>query len=157
MTIASSETVSVSVQADGRRYVHERHTDHLGVAHERTWLAGAADNLAAALAAYATNFTEALRQREIDANIASVLLNGSTAVTTFQHSTVAENRTALRAAYLTATRAEAIFIGDFLSAQTNAVLQTLFGMTNTQVNTLRTNKLTPAASAAATIRAATGA
>jgi hypothetical protein len=157
MTIASSETVSVSVQADGRRYVLEHHTDHLGVVHPRTWLAGAADNLAAALAAYATNFTEALRQREIGENIASVMLNGSTATTTFQHSTAAENRTALRAAYLTATRTEAIMIGDFLASQTNAVLQTLFSMTNTQVNTLRTNKLTPAANAAATIRAATGA
>jgi hypothetical protein len=157
MTIASSETVQVSVQADGRRYVLEHHTDHLGVVHPRTWLAGAADNLAAALAAYATNLAEALRQREIDANIASVLLNGSTAVTTFQHSTIAENRTALRAAYLTATRTDAIMIGDFLSSQTNAVLQALFSMTTTQVNTLRTNKLTPAANAAATIRAATGA
>jgi hypothetical protein len=137
--------------------VLEYHTDHLGVVHPRTWLAGAADNLAAALAAYATNFTEALRQREIDANIASVMLNGSAATTTFAHSTIAENRTALRAAYLTATRTEAIFIGDFLSSQTNAVLQTLFNMTNTQVNTLRTNKLTPAANAATTIRAATGA
>jgi hypothetical protein len=157
VTITSSETVSVSVQADGRRYVLEYHTDHLGVVHPRTWLAGAADNLAAALAAFATNLVEALRQREIDANIASVMLNGSTAVTTFQHSTIAENRTALRAAYLTATRVEAIMIGDFLASQTNATLQTLFGMTNTQVNNLRTNKLTPAASAAATIRAATGA
>jgi hypothetical protein len=157
VTITSSETVSVSVQADGRRYVLEYHTDHLGVVHPRTWLAGAADNLAAALAAYATNLVEALRQREIEANIASVMFNGSTATTTFAHSTIAENRTALRAAYLTATRVEAIMIGDFLSSQTNATLQTLFGTTNTQVNTLRTNKLTPAANAAATIRAATGA
>jgi len=36
-------------------------------------------------------------------------------------------------------------------------LQTLFGLTAGQVTTLRNQKLTPAASAAATIRAATGA
>lgn len=157
MAIVSSETVSVSTQRDGRRYVLEHHTDHLGVVWPRTWLAGAADNLAAALSAYATNLVEALKDREIAANIAAVLSDGSLAVTTFQHSTAAENRPALRAAYLTATRVEAIFIGDFLNSLTNTQLQTLFGMTNTQVNTLRTNKLTPAANAAASIRAATGA
>lgn len=157
MTIVSSETVETSLQADGRRYVREHHTDHLGVVHPRTWLAGAADNLAAALATYATNLAEALKQQEIAANIASVLSDGSLAVTTFQHSTAAENRSALWAAYLTATRVEAIFIGDFLNSLTNTQLQTLFGMTNTQVNTLRTNKLQPAATAAASIRAATGA
>jgi hypothetical protein len=48
-------------------------------------------------------------------------------------------------------------IGDFLSTLTNAQLQTLFSMTSGQVTTLRSSKLTPAASAAATIRAATGA
>lgn len=157
MTIVSSETVETSLQADGRRYVREHHTDHLGVVHPRTWLAGAADNLAAALSEYATRLLDILRDREIAENVAAVLANGSTAVTTFQHSTAGENRTALRAAYLTATRVEAIMIGDFLNSLTNTQLQTLFGMTNTQVNTLRTNKLQPAATAAASIRAATGA
>jgi hypothetical protein len=157
MSIVSSETVSTSVQRDGRRRVEERHVDHLGVEHTRSWLAEAADNLAAALAAHAVTLVEVLRQREITSNIADILVNGSLATVTFQHSTAAENRSELRETYRTATRTEAIFIGDFLSSQTNATLQTLFNMTNTQVNTLRTNKLTPAASAAATIRAATGA
>jgi hypothetical protein len=156
MTIAASETVSVSVQAGGRRYVHERHTDHLGVAHERTWLAGAADNLADALAVYAAKLAQALRAREIDANIATIIVNGSAAIVTFNHSTAAENRTALRMKYRVATRLEAIMIGDFLNSLTNAQLQTIFGMTNTQVNALRTNKLQPAATAAATIRTAAG-
>ena len=157
MSIVSSETVSTSVQRDGRRYVVERHVDHLGVAHERTWLAGAADNLAAALAAHAVTLVEILRQREITSNIADILINGSLATITLQHSTAAQNRTALRDAYRTATRTEAIMIGDYLNTLTDAQLQTVFSMTAGQVNTLRTNKLAPAASAADTIRAATGA
>jgi hypothetical protein len=157
MSIVSSETVSTSVQRDGRRYVVERHVDHLGVAHERTWLAGATDNLAAALAAYAAILLDILRDREIGANIASVLSEGSLATVTLQHSTAAQNRTALRDAYRTATRTEAIMIGDYLNTLTDAQLQTAFSMTAGQVNTLRTNKLAPAASAATTIRAATGA
>jgi hypothetical protein len=157
MSIVSSETVSTSVQRDGRRYVVERHVDHLGVEHLRTWLAGAADNLAAALAAYAAILVEILRQREITANIADILINGSLATVTFQHSTAAENRTELREAYRTASRTEAIFIGDFLNSLTNAQLQAAFSLTNAQVNSLRTTKLQPAADAAAIIRAATGA
>jgi hypothetical protein len=47
-------------------------------------------------------------------------------------------------------------IGDFLSSLTDGQLQTIFSMTAGQVTTLRSTKLTPAATAAATIRAATG-
>jgi hypothetical protein len=157
MTIASSETVSVSTQRDGRRYVLERHIDHLGVAHERTWLAGAADNLAAALSAYATTLLEILRDREISANIASILSDGSLATITLQHSTAGENRTALRDAYRTVTRVEAVMIGDYLNTLTNNQLATAFGITTGEAATLRTNKLEPAATIASGIRSATGA
>jgi hypothetical protein len=63
----------------------------------------------------------------------------------------------LRSGYQSATRIEAIFAGDFLASLTDTQLRNLFGMTQGEVTTLRTNKLTPAANAAATIRATTGA
>lgn len=157
MSIVSSETVSASVQRDGRRYVLERHIDHLGAIHERTWLAGAADNLVAALSAYAATLLNILRDREIAANIASVLANGSLATITLQHSTAGENRTALRDAYRTATRVEAVMIGDYLNTLTNNQLATAFNITTGEAATLRTNKLEPAATIASGIRAATGA
>lgn len=156
MAIASSETVSIAPQADGRRYVLERHIDHLGVIHERTWLAGAADNLAAALSAYATTLLDILRDREIASNITDILANGSLATITLQHSTAAQNRSALRDAYRTATRVEAVMIGDYLNTLTNAQLATVFNITTQQAATLRTNKLEPAATTAAAIRAAAG-
>jgi len=157
MTIVSSETVETSVQRDGRRYVREHHTDHLGVIHPRTWLAGAADNLAAALSAYAALLLEILRDREIAANIASILSDGSLATITLQHSTAAQNRAALREAYRTATRVEAVMIGDYLNTLTNNQLATAFGITTGEAATLRTNKLEPAATIASGIRSATGA
>ena len=156
MSIVSSETVSTSVQRDGRRYVVERHVDHLGVEHLRTWLAGAADNLAAALSAYAAILLDILRDREIGANIASVLSEGSLATVTLQHSTAAQNRTALRDAYRTATRVEAVMIGDYLNTLTNNQLATAFNITTGEAATLRTNRLEPAATTAAAIRAAAG-
>jgi hypothetical protein len=157
MSIVSSETVSTSVQRDGRRYVVERHVDHLGVEHLRTWLAGAADNLAAALSAYAAILLDILRDREIGSNIADILTNGSVATVTLQHSTAAQNRTALRDAYRTATRTEAVMIGDYLNTLTNNQLATAFNITTGEAATLRTNKLEPAATIASGIRAATGA
>ena len=157
MSIVSSETVSTSVQRDGRRYVVERHVDHLGVEHLRSWLAEAADNLAAALAAYAAILLDILRDREIGANIASVLSEGSLATVTLKHSTAGQNRSALRDAYRTATRTEAVMIGDYLNTLTNAQLATAFNITTGEAATLRTNKLEPAATIASGIRAATGA
>lgn len=157
MSIVSSETVSTSTQRDGRRYVLERHTDHLGAIHERTWLAGAADNLAAALSAYASTLLDILRDREIGANIAFVLSEGSLATVTLQHSTAVQNRSALRDAYRTATRVEAVMIGDYLNTLTNNQLATAFNITTGEAATLRTNKLEPAATLASGIRAATGA
>jgi hypothetical protein len=157
MSIVSSVISSDLAQKDGRRWICEKHTDHLGIFWERQYLAGALDNVQAALTAYAIVLANNIRDAEIAHNISEVTTLGYLATPRLLYSTIVQNLAALRAAYLVATRTEAIFIGDYLSARTDAQLQTAFGMTAGQVNNLRTNKLTPAASAAATIRAATGA
>lgn len=157
MSIVSSVIAANDVQRDGRRWVREHHTDHTGAITPHTYLAGAADDINAAMAAYAALLVGMLREAEIARNIVAILADGRNAVTTTVHSTAAENFAELRARYLTMTRVEAIFAGDFLGSLTNAQLQTAFGMTSGQVTTLRTNKLTPAQSAATTIRATTGA
>ena len=157
MSIVSSTIAANDAQADGRLDVREHHTDHLGGLHVRRYLAASAENLNAALAAHALRLVDILREREIAQNIAAILTDGRLAVTTTQHSTAAENFAELRERYASMTRVEAIFAGDFLGSLTNAQLQTAFSMTSGQVNTLRTNKLTPAQNAATTIRATTGA
>ncbi len=156
MTIASSIIAAASPQRDGRIDVHEIHTDSLGVPHYRFWKALAETDLSAALAAYALSIDAELTALEIKANIAQVLFSGSLAALSFDYSTAGQNRQALRDAYLISTRTEAVMIGDFLSSLTNAQLQTIFSMTAGQVTTLRTNKLTPAATLATSIRAAAG-
>lgn len=157
MSIVASVVLSDSVQIDGRRDIRERHIDHLGAEHLRQYLAAAGADSAAALTAYAARLPGELRDNEIASNIDAVVSRGSLAGVTLQHSTAAQNFAALRQAYQTMTKTEAIFAGDFLSSLTSAQLQAAFGLTAGQVTTLRSNKLTPAAAAAATIRNSVGA
>lgn len=155
MAIVSSVLTS-SVQADGRSRVEEVHTDGQANQYRRSYLAEKGADLNAALAAYAAQLSLDLAAAEIQANIAQVTALGSTATVSAVWSTLAQNRTALRAAFANATQVQAIMIGDFLASLTDAHLQAAFGLTAGQVATLRSSKLTPAASAAATIRAAAG-
>lgn len=152
----ASSSFEASTQADGRKTVHEIHTDLVGVMHDIVYTAGAADNLAAVMTAHADDLGVNLELEEVRANVFGVTTLGSLFSPTFVYSTVAENVAGLRLAYLTATRIEAVMMGDFLSTLTNGQLQTAFGLTAPQVTTLRSAKLTPAANLAASIRASTG-
>jgi hypothetical protein len=156
-TITTSVIAAINVQKDGRRWVRELHTDLVSLVHERNYLAGALDDLNIALAAYAVQLGIDIGNAEITNNVAQVSTIGSLASPTFIYSTVAQNVAALRAAYLVATQAQAIMMGDYLSSLTDVQLENAFGLTQIQVTTLRINKLTPAAASAATLRAATGA
>lgn len=156
MAIVSSTLLAEAAQTDGRFWVQETHTDQLSVQYVVRYLAAIGTDTAALLAARATQISADITAGEIANNMASVLLLGSLAVAALNYSTAAANFAALRTAYATATQVQAIMIGDFLSSLTNAQLQTAFGMTAGQVTTLRTNKLTPAANAATTIRASVG-
>jgi hypothetical protein len=157
MAIISSVIESIGEQRDGRRWVHEKHTDHRGEAHERQWLAEPDEDLDAALAGYAEAISDTLREAEIGANMAQIKAEGSLAVVGLEYSTIAQNRAQLREEYRNATRTEAIMIGDYLNTFSDVQLQAAFGLTAGQAANLRANKLTPAASAATTIRAMTGA
>lgn len=156
MPIVSSSVSSEGTQRDGRRWVHEAHTDHLGFVHARAYLAANGENVQENLAAYAVLIEARLTANEIAANVASVVAFGSQATTVLNYSGAAANFAALRVAYQTATRIEAVMIGDFLSSLTDANLRNAFNMTAQQVTNLRSAKLTPAANLAASIRATTG-
>ncbi len=156
MPIVSSVIESTSVQRDGRSWVHEIHTDQVGVQYERNYLASAGLDTAAALSTYAAQLADDIQAREIAKNIADAATNGSLAHPTLVYSTAAQNFAALRAVYQFATQVQAIMIGDYLNTLTDVQLQNAFGLTSGQVTTLRTNKLAPAASLATSIRAAAG-
>lgn len=157
MPIVSSALTLADAQRDGRRWAEERHTDQLGLVYVYRYLADAGTDTAAIMAARAPQVAAELERIETSGNVVLIAANGSAASLSTAYATLAQVRAALRAAYAAATRMEAIMIGDYLASLTDAQLQSLFGMTAGQVNNLRTNKLTPAANAAATIRAAAGA
>lgn len=157
MSIVSSSIAVEAAQKDGRFWVAETHIDNLGIARVIRYLAAVGLNTAAVMAARAITLAADLVAQETTANVALVTSLGSLASPTSDYSTLASQLPALRTAYLTATQTQAIMIGDFLSSLTSGQLQTIFSMTSGQVTTLRSTKLTPAATAAATIRASTGA
>lgn len=155
MPITSTFTQGLP-QKDGRIYVHETHTDDYGRKYSYTWLGSVGDNVSAKLAAHATALANQLRDAEIDNNVAEIKFKGSLATYSLEYSTVTQNFVAVREAYKQSSQYEAIMIGDFFASLTDTQLRNLFSYTQAQVDALRTNKLTPAANAAATIRATTG-
>jgi hypothetical protein len=156
-TITTSQVVSDDVQADGSRVVRERHVDSTGREFILVNSVQAGFDAQAFLTSRASMILASEVARELSDDLAAILNDGSQAVLTFNYATVAQLRTALRDAYRSASRMQAIMIADFLSSLTNAQLQNLFGFTAAQANNFRTNQLTPAATQAAAIRAAAGA
>ena len=122
----------------------------------RSYLGAAGTNAASVMAGRVASIDAGLVSDEISSNLAAILADGRNAVVTVVYATLAQIRAALREAYRNATRQDAIMLGDFLGSLTDAQLQTLFGMTLIQVQTLRVNCLTPAQSTAASIRAGQG-
>ena len=131
--------------------------DDAGVRHgPMVELRSIGEDIAAFLAAYAPGFAAALTAGEIGENIAEVTTLGSLATPTLRYSTAAANFAALRLTYQSATQVQVVMIGDFLNTLTNVQLEAAFGLTLTQVQNLRTNKLAPAATLATSIRASAG-
>lgn len=157
MAIVRSVIDSDSKQADGRRWIHEMHLDQFSSEYSVMYLCPRVWDATAAMLARAAQLYADRVQGEIDANVNAVVTLGSLAEMVFKYSSAAQNIPALREAYKGATRTEAIFIGDFLNSLTDAQLRNAFNLTQNQVNSLRTNKLGPAATLAANIRSNTGA
>ncbi len=162
MTTTFSVTVQADMRANGNKglvigLIQFSDSSGPGETQQVTFEGLAGEDAVTRLNAMTTARQTRRIEREIERNIQDVTTNGSLATPVLILSTAAANFAALRTAYLTATKVEAIMMGDFLSTLTDGQLQTAFGLTAGQVTTLRTNKLTPAASAASTIRATTGA
>ena len=137
MSIVSSQVVEDRAQIDGRRDVREHHTDHLGVVHAVNYLAESGADIQAALTARAPQIAQALADAEI-AQALGFIYSGNYAAVTAQHATLADIRAAIRAAYQTETGERIGRLAGFLLTLTDAQLRTLFSMTQTQVNQLKT-------------------
>jgi hypothetical protein len=163
MSIVSSIIVSDSPQRDSRRWIHEVHTDQLGIAYDFFTLIAAIADAVAMLNARAAWKTQDLIDSEIASNLANITTFGKLATFSLKYSTQAQNAAAIRAAYLAATAGSpsggmvAMLIGDFLYGFTDAQLAVAFGVaTATITNTIRPNNLLPARTAADVMRAQVG-
>ena len=156
MPILQSVIAEDATQADARRAITEAHTDQVGVVRLVKYLALSGADVSAAMLARVPALNAALIADEIAANILAIRTFGSLATLSLVHSTASANATALRAAYKGMMQVEAIWTGDFLNAQTDAALQSAFGVSAGVVASIRASTLAPAAATAATIRAAAG-
>jgi len=156
MPIVSSEIIGFDRQADGRISIVEKHVDHLGRDRIITFIDRADTDWSTRLAANAAALAQRIIDSEIWDNLRDIVQNGSLATLTFNHCTQIQLASVVRSEYRGLTGIHATMIGDFLSSLTDAQLRTVFSITQGQVTTLRTNKLTPAAARAAAIRADAG-
>lgn len=156
MIVSSVLDVEDHAQVDGRTWVREVHTDHLGLEYVYSYLAVDGTDTNAVMNARVATIDGYLTRTEIRTNVDAVSRYGSLAAPTLDYSTATANASALREAYKTMIQAEAVMSGDYLNTLTNAQIANAFGITTGQAATLRTNKLQPAAALAAALRAETG-
>lgn len=157
MPIVSSVHTVGHAQRDGRRYVREQHTDHLGVVHvfEYLW-DGLADRDAISLARAARLATNLAVQEYV----ARVTEDGWAGV--LQHQTAAEFAAKLRAEYRISTRERLCYLAWWLLRRiaegtfTDNQVRNAFGMTVQQYTTFKTEKLIPAHDRWAGVLAAEG-
>jgi len=152
--IVASVVVWDQPQRDGRRWIRERHTDQVGVAQFRDYLAEAGVNVPAGFPAIVAVLNQQLVDAEIQRNLASVYALGDAATVTTQHADVGDLRAALREAYRTVTREQALALGAFLNTLTNTQLGTLFGVSGAELTVLRGRLQTKASQWAALVAAA---
>ena len=138
MPIVASEIIEDSAQADGRRYIRERHTDDLGVSHDVTYLAELGTDEEAVMASRVAQIEEQLRQAEINANMAKYL-NAELDTYTFFHSTADDSLLAIRELFKTATKWELLTLGWVINEKglSDNKLKALFGVDDAGLVTLK--------------------
>ena len=135
--IISSVVVSDQPQIDGRRWIRERHTDHMAVVYFRDYVAVAGLVIADGFPAVVAILNQHLTDAEIARDLANIYERGNLAVVTTNYVTLVDIRTALREAYRTVTREQAFALGAFLNTLTNTQLGTLFGVSGAGLTALR--------------------
>lgn len=136
MPIVSTEIVEDRIQIDGRRFIAERHVDHLGVGHVIRYLAESAADPNAVASARIAVLEQQLAAWEMGKNFVAIL-DGRFDDVTAQHNTVDSVRTAIREFYQTATGEQVGRLAAFLLTLSDAQLRALFNITQAQVPTLR--------------------
>jgi len=157
MAIVSSIIESALLQKDGRKWVHEIHTDQVPLKHDLNYLANVGADLNAALAVHATSVGNALADNEMAANIDQILTQGRAAVIVNVYTTLSQLMNVARPMYATATGVAAVNLGDWFNTRSFVELQNAFGFANvTAYNTFKTQFFVPNANASTSVRTSVG-
>ena len=127
MSIVSSVIAEDRAQIDGRRSIRERHTDHLGLIEEISYLAEAGADVASAMAARVSQLDARAVDAEMARNIAFIMVGDYAKVTT-NYVTVSDARAAIRALYSTGSGEIIGRLAGYLLTLTNGQLQALFNV-----------------------------
>lgn len=145
MTIASSVSIVGHAQRDGRCYVEERHTDHLGAVHRREFgpvLIGAV-NVDALRAAHAAFLEVLLAEAEFRDRLTKI------AALALEHQTGGQFADRFRALYKDSGKEYLYYLSwwviEMIGAGfiTDANVRNAFGMTANQWNTFKADKVQP--------------
>ncbi len=136
MSIVSSVIVEDVAQKDGRRSVRERHTDNLGLFHFVEYLAEAGADVNAAMTARVAQIEADMAAAEVNDNVLRAFDQLSP---TFNYSTVAQFRSALRQIYKNATAWDVVRLGKFINGLglTDTQLTNIFGVSGAALTALK--------------------
>lgn len=138
MPIVSSAVIEDAAQIDGRRFITERHTDHLAMHQFVRYLADAGADVTAALSARVAMLDGHSREGEIALNVQRVLAGQPAATLTTAYSTFDQLRVVLRALYQAGSGEVIGRMAVFFQSLTDAQLRSVFSITQGQVAGLRT-------------------
>ena len=139
MSIISSTIIEDSVQKDGRRWICERHVDHISEIFEIRYMAGAGTNINDIMTSRIVLLESESKRQELENNLANALSNDSPAPTT-KYSTNAEFAALLREKFKISKGRDALRLGWYVESfnLTNNQLANLFGITVGQAATFQT-------------------
>lgn len=115
-----------------------------------------ADDISAFFLASRAGLQSSLAASEIADCLSRVRDSGSLAVLKLHYAVLDDVSIAVREAYRLATKTDAVMLGDYLSKLTDAQLKALFAATDGEVTTLKSGKLTPAATSAIAVLTSAG-
>jgi hypothetical protein len=137
MPITETTIVQDRPQVSGSRRITERHVDNTGAVQLISYIGEAGVDALAVAQGRVPQLNQFLVDREIERDIQAILEGRYEAVTSV-HATIADVRAALRTFYQNARGNDVGRMAGYLLTLTDAVLRTLFNMTQAQVTSLRT-------------------
>lgn len=139
MAIVNSQIVEDSPQADGRRHVRERHTDHVGGIWRVAYMAEESADVNATMAARVPVLEAQIKAGELERAIEFALQDGPGVSPPLNWSTNTEFGLALRERYKISTQRDAYRIGWYVDQfnLSDVQLRNFFGLTNGQVAAAR--------------------